>query len=61
MCIYVFACTCMHVCHMCVYAQKSQKKIPDPLEPKLQALVSCLAWVLGTELEFSGRVGSMSC
>lgn len=27
----------------------------DPLEPKLQAVVSFLKWVLGIELGFSGR------
>jgi hypothetical protein len=28
----------------------------DPLEPKLQAVVSFLKWVLGIELGFSGRI-----
>lgn len=52
-CIHVNVCTCMPVCSMCVYDQKGQKKASNPLELKLQAVVSCLTWVLGAEIESS--------
>lgn len=34
------------------------RRVSDPLEPELQAVVSCRACGLGIQLRSSGRVGS---
>lgn len=41
--------------HMSAGVHKDQKGAPDPQMRKPQAVVSHIAWVLGTELQFSGR------
>lgn len=41
----------MCVGHMCVGTPKSQKKMSDPLELKLQARISCYVWTQGTNLD----------
>ena len=72
MCNSVYVCVCMHACAtvcvcvcvcVCVYACEcsahgGQKRAPDTLELKLQAVESCLLWVLGTELRSCGRAAS---
>lgn len=50
-CVCVRLCVCTHMhtkcaCHMCVQVPEEA----DPLELVLQAVLSCLLWVLGTEL-----------
>lgn len=40
-------CVCMSICYVYSSAYKGQKRAPDFLELKLQAVVSCLQWVLG--------------
>lgn len=46
----VRVCVRMWVCaHSCRYPWKPETS--DPLEMELQKVVSCLTWVLGTELE----------
>ena len=35
---------------------KGQRRAQDPLELELHAVVSCLTWVLGTELGSSAKV-----
>ena len=65
-CIYAHTCFIMFMCvlsanHMCAGALRSQKKIldtPPPQELQLQAVASCLAWVLGTELRSFRRAPS---
>jgi hypothetical protein len=47
------SCVCV-----CVYPQWLQKGIGS-LGDKVQSVVSCLMWVLGTELRSSGRVASV--
>ena len=47
---------CVSIWHRCMGACGGQKRVLDPLEPKLQAVVSFLKWVLGIELGFSGRI-----
>lgn len=47
MCDYLCICECR-----CL---RGQKRACDPLELELQAIVSCLTWVLGTELRPSAR------
>ena len=42
--------------HMSIEDLKGQKRALDPLELELQTAVSCLAWVLGTELGSSAEV-----
>lgn len=55
--IYVPVCLCMVI--MCVCAQRSQKRVLDPLELHLQVVVSHTMWVLGTELG-SSTVSSLA-
>jgi hypothetical protein len=45
-------------CHRCSGALGGQKRASDPLELELQAVVSCLVWVMGSELRPSGRAVS---
>lgn len=48
----------MPVCgyvYMYAGADKAQKKISDPLEQELQAVMCLLMWVLGTELRSSAE------
>lgn len=47
---------CMNVYHACTDIPEGQTKALDPLE--LQAVVSHLRWVLGTEPQCSGRAAS---
>lgn len=53
--IFIFMHMYLSVCHMCVDASGDQKRVSDFLGLELQVIVSHLAWVLGTELESSGR------
>lgn len=53
--IFIFMYMYLSVCHMCVDASGDQKRVSDFLGLELQVIVSHLAWVLGTELESSGR------
>lgn len=39
-------------------AQKGQKVVSGSLQLELEAVVSCLTWLLGTKLSFSGRAAS---
>lgn len=59
----LFSFTCMSVsAHMyviCVGDLKAKRGSQVPLALKLQMAVSCLMWVLGTELSSSGRVLSV--
>lgn len=43
---------CIHECRSCGIL----KRVPDPLETELKAVVSHLAWVLGTQFRFFTRV-----
>jgi hypothetical protein len=43
---------------MCVGTHREKKKVSGPLELDLQAVVSCLVWVLGRKLRSSGRAMS---
>lgn len=56
-CKHVHVCTCMPVCHMCVYAPKGQKKASNPLEPKIQAVTSSQHgfWELKLSLQGNGK------
>lgn len=54
--IYVPVCLCMS---LCVCAQRSQKRVLDPLELHLWVVVSHTIWVLGTELR-SSTVSSLA-
>ena len=63
--------TCVFVCegvcvsyacaHVCADACQGQKRTSDPLEVEPQVVVSCLAWVLGTELDSSRRASALNC
>lgn len=44
LCLSVYGCVCLGV-------SRGQKRTPDPLEPKSQAVVSQLIWVLQTEFQ----------
>jgi hypothetical protein len=61
--VYVHVCVwCMCMCVWCVWcsvvwcvstgACGSKKRAPDPLGLRLQAVMSCLMWVLGTKSRF---------
>lgn len=52
--MYVSVCGCMHV-HVCIGTLGSRKRVLDPMELQLQEGVSCLMWVLATELRSSGK------
>lgn len=45
-CLYLCACLCVH---------GHQNRVSDPLELDFQEVMNLLAWVLGTETQFSGR------
>lgn len=49
----------MLVCHMCVGAQGSQKRVHDPLELQLQVGLSHWIWLLRTKFESSTRAASI--
>lgn len=52
MCLGVYMCTCVFsICG-------SQKRALDPFELELQAIVSCLMWLLGTEPVSAARAFS---
>lgn len=54
---------CVSVCefvHMGVDAQGGQKGALDPLELKIQAVVSLLTWVLGNTLELGSSPRSVN-
>lgn len=51
-CIYVYVYVCM--CHFDVGSCRGQKTAL--LKPEIQAVVSCLTWLLGTKCRSSGRV-----
>lgn len=42
-------------------AHEGWKKALEPQEPESQAAVSCLTWVLGTELGCCGRTEALNC
>jgi hypothetical protein len=42
-CVCVCVCACVHVY---VGAHGSQREVSDPIELKLQAVISCLKWML---------------
>lgn len=52
-------CFCMLVCHMCVGAHGSQKRVHDPLELQLQVGLSHWIWLLRTKFESSTRAASI--
>lgn len=43
--VYIYACLCLCVCS----ADRGQKRVPDPLDLQLPAVLHCPVWVLGTE------------
>lgn len=48
--------------HATTGASGGQKRVLDPLELKLQGVVSHLMWVLGTKLKFSASsVCALTC
>lgn len=53
--IFMYVCVCVN---MCMGAKGVQKRVMDPLELEVQALMSCPTWVLGIELWFSVRAAS---
>lgn len=57
---YVYRCASMSVYHHRLHdsTQSGQKRALDSLELKGLEVVSCLLWVLGTELLSSGRTVS---
>lgn len=57
-CVHVSTCVyvCAHV-HLCMGTLGGQMRMPV-LERKLQIVVSCQMWVLGTELGSSGSAAS---
>ena len=55
--IYVYVCVHVHVLCVCVYpcaCAQGGERHPIALELEVQAVVSCLMWVLGIELGSSG-------
>lgn len=54
-------CICISLCvpHVCTF-QQSQKKLLDPADLELKAVVNCQIWVLRRELRSSKRTAS-SC
>lgn len=50
-CVYV----CVCVPHVCRNPSRPEKKVLGSLELELQWVVSCLLWVLGTDLRSSAR------
>lgn len=59
--IYVYVSACMFVCALCACvsgARRGQKRVPDPWELELQALMRHL-WVLGTEPGSSKRAANV--
>lgn len=44
---------CQSVCRVHAGTHSGQKRASDLLKLELQAFVSCLAWMLGTEIGFS--------
>lgn len=56
--VYVW-CILVPATGMSMPAYKGQKKASDPLEMALQAIVSHLTWVLGTEFQSSTRASSV--
>jgi hypothetical protein len=50
--LFLFMCmcvTCVNECHVCSETHGSEKRVSNPLEPKLQAIVSCSVQVVGTK------------
>ena len=45
-------CVSVYVCHLCV-GTVEHRSGSEPLELDSQEVVSCLMWVLGTQLQFS--------
>lgn len=53
------SCMCFCVCVQEREGHGSQKSVLGVQELELQGIVSCLVWVLGTKLGFSGRAVSV--
>lgn len=56
-------CRCLHLCvGGCVHVHADvlgvQNKTLESLRQEVQVVVGCSAWVLGTELQFSGKAAS---
>lgn len=58
--LFIFMCMCVSlcVCHIPVGSYQGQKRVLDPLEPELQAVMNHLLWVLGTFTVSSARAAS---
>lgn len=56
--VYVYYCTHVSVCHMCLGTRRGLKMQSGYLELELHIVVRHLTWVLGTNLGYSGRAGS---
>lgn len=54
LCVFVYVCVCLYL-HVGADALGGQKRATNPLELELQAVMSCLTWVLGAEPVSSGR------
>lgn len=55
----LYVCVCICGRHVCIHANGGQKRGVDPLELDLQAVLSHLMHVLGTELGSSGAWSSL--
>jgi hypothetical protein len=56
--VYLCAAQCMSAYQACARASGGQKKVSDPMDLELQAIVSYM-WVLATEHRFSVRMTSL--
>lgn len=52
-CVGVYLCICVSVCDLQLATCRGQKRMSEPFELKIQAVMSCQPWVLGTELRSS--------
>jgi hypothetical protein len=55
--MYIYMRECVYIYHMHTVALRDQGE-SDPLEPELLLFVSCLMWVLGTELRSPAKAAS---
>lgn len=53
MCMYVYV--CVSVC-LYVGSHRGQKRVLDPMEQELQAVVNIPTWILGPKSQISARV-----
>lgn len=54
-CLCIFVPIYVSVYHILAGDQGSQQEVVDPPELELQAVLSCLLWVLGTKLRYPER------